>query len=294
MNLKEAMEAKKQLIDDELDKIIPDETSYPGILFKSMRYSVFAGGKRLRPVMALAACEIFDEDITKAMPFACALEMIHTYSLIHDDLPALDDDNFRRGRLTNHKAFGENIAILAGDGLLSYAFEVMSNAVAKNPTAANAKALQAVAFAAGVNGMVSGQALDVVSEGKVLTKQQLDFINLNKTAAMIVGSVKAGAYAAGADEESVSILEKAAIKIGLAFQIQDDILDVVGTFEELGKAIHSDEKNDKTTYVTLFGLEKSKEIVETLSNEAIELFSTFGEKGKFFAELTNYLVDRKN
>jgi len=294
MNLKEAMEAKKQLIDDELDKIIPDETSYPGILFKSMRYSVFAGGKRLRPVMALAACEIFDEDITKAMPFACALEMIHTYSLIHDDLPALDDDNFRRGRLTNHKAFGENIAILAGDGLLSYAFEVMSNAVAKNPTAANAKALQTVAFAAGVNGMVSGQALDVVSEGKVLTKQQLDFINLNKTAAMIVGSVKAGAYAAGADEESVSILEKAAIKIGLAFQIQDDILDVVGTFEELGKAIHSDEKNDKTTYVTLFGLEKSKEIVETLSNEAIELFSTFGEKGKFFAELTNYLVDRKN
>lgn len=294
MKLKEALEIKKQLIDNELDRIIPNETSYPGILFKSMRYSVFAGGKRLRPVMALAACEIFDEDISKAMPFACALEMIHTYSLIHDDLPALDDDNFRRGRLTNHKAFGENIAILAGDGLLSYAFEVMANAAAKNPCAATSKALQAVAFAAGVNGMVAGQALDVVSEGKPLTKQQLDFINLNKTAAMIVGSVKAGAYAAGADEESVSILEKAAIKLGLAFQIQDDILDVVGTFEELGKAIHSDEKNEKTTYVTLFGLERSKEIVKTLSNEAIELFSTFGEKGEFFIELTKYLVDRKN
>ena len=136
MNLKETMQMKKQLIDNELDRIIPDETSYPGILFKSMRYSVFAGGKRLRPVMALAACEIFDEDFSKAMPFACALEMIHTYSLIHDDLPALDNDNFRRGRLTNHKAFGENIAILAGDGLLSYAFEVMANTVAKNPTAA--------------------------------------------------------------------------------------------------------------------------------------------------------------
>ena len=294
MNLKEALEIKKQFVDNELDKIIPDETSYPGILFKSMRYSVFAGGKRLRPVMALAACEIFDEDISKAMPFACALEMIHTYSLIHDDLPALDDDNFRRGRLTNHKAFGENIAILAGDGLLSYAFEVMANAVAKNPSAANAKALQAVAFAAGVNGMVAGQALDVVSEGKPLTKQQLDFININKTAAMIVGSVKAGAYAAGAEEKDVDILEKAAIKLGLAFQIQDDILDVVGTFEDLGKAIHSDEKNEKTTYVTLFGLERCKEIVETLSNEAIELFSHFGEKAEFFVELTKYLVDRKS
>lgn len=294
MDLREELESKKQFIDNELDKIIPGEGSYPEILFKSMRYSVFAGGKRLRPVMLLAACEMFGGDIEKASPFACAIEMIHTYSLIHDDLPALDNDNFRRGRLTNHKAFGENIAILAGDALLSYAFEVMANAVVKNGDASSAKAMQAVAFAAGINGMVSGQTVDVISEGKSLEKTELDFIHLNKTAAMIVGAVKAGAYIGGADEKSIDILEKAAIKLGLAFQIQDDILDVTGSFEELGKTVHSDEKNDKMTYVTLFGVEKSIEIVEKLSNEAVEFFESFGEKGRFFAELTKHLINRKS
>ena len=294
MDLREELESKKQFIDNELDKIIPGEGSYPEILFKSMRYSVFAGGKRLRPVMLLAACEMFGGDIEKASPFACAIEMIHTYSLIHDDLPALDNDNFRRGRLTNHKAFGENIAILAGDALLSYAFEVMANAVVKNGDASSAKAMQAVAFAAGINGMVSGQTVDVISEGKSLEKTELDFIHLNKTAAMIVGAVKAGAYIGGADEKSIDILEKAAIKLGLAFQIQDDILDVTGSFEELGKTVHSDEKNDKMTYVTLFGVEKSIEIVEKLSNEAVEFFERFGEKGRFFAELTKHLINRKS
>lgn len=293
MNLKEIIESKRQYIDNQLDAVIPDETSYPGILFKSMRYSVFSGGKRLRPIMLLEACEIFGGNIEKAAPFACAIEMIHTYSLIHDDLPAIDNDNFRRGRLTNHKAFGENIAILAGDALLSHAFEIMTNSVVKNADESSVKAMQAIAFAAGINGMISGQTVDVISEGKKISKQEIDFIHLNKTAAMIVGAIKAGAYIGGADEESINILEKAAIKIGLAFQIQDDILDVTGTFEELGKPIHSDERNEKSTYISLFGIEKSIEIVEQLSDEAIGLFESLGEKGEFFVELTKYLINRR-
>lgn len=294
MNLKEEIEAKKQYIDNELDNILPSESAYPGILFKSMRYSVFAGGKRLRPILILAACEMFGGDDKKAAPFACAMEMIHTYSLIHDDLPAIDNDNFRRGRLTNHKAFGENIAILAGDALLSYAFEVMANAVAKNTDEASAKALQSIAFGAGINGMVSGQVVDVISEGKKLEKREMDFIHINKTAAMIVASVKAGAYLGGAKQEDVDNLEKAALKLGLAFQIQDDILDVTGTFEELGKPLHSDEKNEKATYVSMFGLERSTEIVEELSGDAENIFMSFGEKGRFLAELTKYLVKRRS
>ena len=294
MNLKEEIEAKKQYIDNELDNILPSESAYPGILFKSMRYSVFAGGKRLRPILILAACEMFGGDDKKAAPFACAMEMIHTYSLIHDDLPAIDNDNFRRGRLTNHKAFGENIAILAGDALLSYAFEVMANAVAKNTDEASAKALQSIAFGAGINGMVSGQVADVISEGKKLEKREMDFIHINKTAAMIVASVKAGAYLGGAKQEDVDNLEKAALKLGLAFQIQDDILDVTGTFEELGKPLHSDEKNEKATYVSMFGLERSTEIVEELSGDAENIFMSFGEKGRFLAELTKYLVKRRS
>lgn len=294
MNLKEEIEAKKQYIDNELDNILPSESAYPGILFKSMRYSVFAGGKRLRPILILAACEMFGGDDKKAAPFACAMEMIHTYSLIHDDLPAIDNDNFRRGRLTNHKAFGENIAILAGDALLSYAFEVMANAVAKNTDEASAKALQSIAFGAGINGMVSGQVVDVISEGKKLEKREMDFIHINKTAAMIVASVKAGAYLGGAKQEDVDSLEKAALKLGLAFQIQDDILDVTGTFEELGKPLHSDEKNEKATYVSMFGLERSTEIVEELSGDAENIFMSFGEKGRFLAELTKYLVKRRS
>ena len=294
MNLKEELEQKKQYFENELDKYMPGESSYPEILFKSMRYSLFAGGKRLRPIMLIEACEAFGGDAQKAMPFACAMEMIHTYSLIHDDLPALDNDNFRRGRLTNHKAFGENIAILAGDGLLSYAFEIMSNAVVENLDINSAKAMQAVAFAAGVNGMVSGQTVDVISEGKKIDKQTLDFIHLNKTAAMIVGAVKAGAYLGGADEKTIEKLEKAAIKLGIAFQIQDDVLDVIGTFDELGKTTNSDEKNDKVTYVSLFGVEESKNFTEKLSNEAIEIFKSCGDNMDFFVELTKYLIDRRS
>lgn len=293
MNFKSEMNEKKLFIDSELDRFIPAESEYPQIIFKAMRYSVFAGGKRVRPVIMLAACEMFGGDIKKASPFACAMEMIHTYSLIHDDLPAIDNDNFRRGRLTSHKAFGENIAILAGDALLSHAFEVMAKAVADNPEPALAKAMYTVANGAGVNGMLTGQVVDVISDGKKLDKETLDFIHINKTAAMIQASFKAGAYIGGGSEKDAEKLSMAGCKIGMAFQIQDDILDVIGSFDEIGKPVFSDEKNQKTTYVTLIGLEQSKEKVKKLSEEAIDILSDYGDKAEFLIELTKELVNRK-
>ncbi|MDD3571286.1 MAG: polyprenyl synthetase family protein, partial [Lachnospiraceae bacterium] len=231
MNLKAELSERKMYVDTKLDEYLPKESQYPEILFKSMRYSVFAGGKRLRPIMLMAVNKMFGGTNEVAAPYACALEMIHTYSLIHDDLPAIDNDNFRRGRLTNHKAFGENVAILAGDALLTHAFEVMSDAVCKSGDINGAFAINAIAKGAGINGMVVGQVVDVISEGKNLNKETLDFIHLNKTGAMIQGAFKAGALLAGASETSVELLDEAAKKIGVAFQIQDDILDVTGTQE---------------------------------------------------------------
>jgi len=295
LNFKAEMNEKKLFIDSELDSLIPAESEYPQIIFKAMRYSVFAGGKRIRPVIILAACEMLGGNIKKAVPFACAMEMIHTYSLIHDDLPALDNDNFRRGRLTSHKAFGENIAILAGDALLSHAFEVMAKATAEESEyqPAFAKAMYAIANGAGVNGMLTGQVVDVISDGKKLNKETLDFIHLNKTAAMIQAAFKAGAYLGGGNDEDAQRLSMAGCKIGMAFQIQDDILDVTGSFEEIGKPVFSDEKNQKTTYVALVGIDESKKKVETLSQEAIEILGTYGEKAEFLSELTRELIKRK-
>lgn len=293
MNLKAELNQRKMYVDTKLDEFLPKESKYPEIIFKSMRYSVFAGGKRLRPIMLLAVNRMFGGSDDVAAPYACALEMIHTYSLIHDDLPAIDNDNFRRGRLTNHKAFGENIAILAGDALLTHAFEVMSDAVCKSGDIKGAFAINAIASGAGINGMVVGQVVDVISEGKNLSKETLDFIHLNKTGAMIQGAFKAGALLAGASETSVELLDEAAKKIGVAFQIQDDILDVTGTQEELGKPILSDEKNEKTTYVTLYGVEKSAEFVKQLSHEAMDILQSFGTRCKFLEELTKYLIDRR-
>lgn len=293
MNLKEELEIKKKYTDEGLEEYLPPENKYPEVIYKAMRYSVFAGGKRLRPVIILAVCEMLGGNIEKARPFACAIEMIHTYSLIHDDLPALDNDDYRRGRLTSHKIFGEDIAILTGDALLGHAFEVMAKAVSESGDINQAHAMYAIAFGAGVNGMLTGQVVDVISDGKKIDKDTLDFIHLNKTAAMIRGAFKAGAYVAGADEETVKKLDSAAEKIGLAFQIQDDILDVTSTLEELGKPVFSDEKNEKTTYVTLYGIEKSKEIVKKLSDDACDILSSFGERAEFLVELTKYLTDRK-
>ncbi|MCI8630084.1 MAG: polyprenyl synthetase family protein [Firmicutes bacterium] len=294
MNCKQILEQKAKQIDEYLEQYLPLEKEYPSIIFEAMRYSVFAGGKRLRPVLLFSACEALDGDIKKAIPFACAIEMIHSYSLIHDDLPAMDNDDYRRGMLTSHKKFGEAIAILAGDGLLHHAFEIMSDACVKYCSNETVKAMQAIAHGAGVFGMLSGQVTDVISEGKQIDEKTMYFIHKNKTAAMLQGALKAGTLLAGGTEQQVKMMEQAGEKIGVAFQIADDILDVTSTFQELGKPVHSDEKNEKNTFVTMYGIEASQKMVETLSEEAITIFQKFGKKADFLIELTQYLMKRKN
>ena len=292
MELKRLLNEKIQFIDENLKKYLPQESEYPSIIFQAMHYSIFAGGKRLRPIMLLSVSQSMGGKIERAIPFACAIEMIHTYSLIHDDLPAMDNDDYRRGILTSHKKFGEDIAILAGDALLHHSFEVMANACCEYDELNCVKAMQAIAHGAGVYGMLSGQVVDVISEGKSIDKETLDFIHKNKTAAMIEGALKAGAILAGVTEKQIEQFRLAGEKIGVAFQIQDDILDVTSTLEELGKPIHSDEKNEKTTYVTLFGIEKSKQIVEQLSNEAIAILENLLPPNDFLIDLTKYLIKR--
>ena len=269
MSFKEELKNRANTVDEYMEKFLPSADDYPEIIFEAMRYSVFAGGKRLRPVMVMEACRAFGGDWESSMPFACAIEMIHTYSLIHDDLPAMDNDDYRRGRLTSHKVFGENIAILAGDALLHQAFEVMAKACVQQNDIRYTKAMLAIAQGAGVHGMVSGQVVDVISEGKEINKDTLDFIHKNKTAAMLIGALK-------------------------AFQIQDDILDVTSTVEKLGKPINSDEKNHKVTYATMFGVDDAAKIVEDMSEEAIEILKGMGSKADFLVELTKYLIKREN
>lgn len=292
MDLKLEMKERCAYIEAALEKSVPEQQEFPPVIFEAMRYSLLAGGKRLRPMMVLAACEAVGGRKEDALPFACALEMIHTYSLIHDDLPAMDNDDYRRGRLTNHKVYGEDMAILAGDGLLHHAMETMADACLKNPTPQTTGAMKAIAHGAGIFGMLTGQVVDVFMEGKPLDQETLDFIHLNKTAAMIRGALEAGAVCGGADEKTVAEFALAGEKIGVAFQILDDILDVTSTLEELGKPIHSDEKNQKTTYVTLFGIEKSREIAAKLSDEAIAVWEKQGESCEFLLELTKYLLTR--
>lgn len=293
MSFQTNLQDKHRCIQQYLEKLLPTEGVYPSEIFQAMRYSVFAGGKRLRPVLLLAACDAMGGDVSRAMPFACAIELIHTYSLIHDDLPAMDNDDYRRGKLTNHKMFGEDIAILAGDGLLHYAMEIMADACCKAESIMELKAMQAIAHGAGVYGMLAGQVVDVISEGKSIDEKTLRYIHENKTAAMLQGALKAGAILGGADDKTVSVFDEAGKKMGLAFQIIDDILDVVSTQDELGKPVHSDERNGKTTYVTLFGIEQSREMVAQLSEETIGIWKRFGAQGMFLIELTEHLINRK-
>lgn len=292
MDLKQELKERCAYIEAALEKAIPAPQEFPPVIYDAMGYSLMAGGKRLRPIMVLAACEAVGGKKEEALPFACALEMIHTYSLIHDDLPAMDNDDYRRGRLTNHKVYGEDMAILAGDGLLHHAMETMAAACEENPSAKTAGAMRAIAHGAGIFGMLVGQAVDVYFDGKPLDEKTLDFIHLHKTAAMIRGALEAGAILGGADRETAAQFALAGEKIGVAFQIVDDILDVTSTMEELGKPIHSDEKNQKTTYVTLYGIERSREIAARLSAEAMEIWRQQGERCAFLAELTEYLTTR--
>ena len=294
MNCKQILQQKAMEIEFYLQKALPEKQTYPSPLFEAMRYSLFAGGKRLRPVLLLCACEMIGGEKEKAIPFACAIEMIHTYSLIHDDLPAMDNDDYRRGKLTSHKKFGGDMAILAGDALLHHAFETMTQACVKDCSVATIKAMHAIAHGAGVYGMLSGQVVDVLSQGNAIDEKTMYFIHKNKTAAMLQAALKAGVLLGGATEQQAKIMEEAGEKIGVAFQIADDILDVTSTLEVLGKPVHSDEKNEKNTYVTMYGVEASQKMVEAFSQEAVCLLKTFGKEADFLIELTRYLITRKN
>lgn len=273
---------------------LPKEEGYQQTILKAVNYSVLAGGKRLRPMLMQETYRLFGGKERVIEPFMAAIEMIHTYSLVHDDLPAMDNDEYRRGKETTWKVYGEAMGILAGDALLNLAFETATQAFDLDPAnPAIGRAMQILAKKAGIYGMVGGQVVDVESENTTdMTKDRLDFIYRLKTSALIESSMLIGAILAGATEEEQKIIEQAAGKVGLAFQIQDDILDVTSTMEVLGKPIGSDEKNHKVTYVTYEGIEKAKDDVKALSTEAIKLVESLSGKNEFLTELLSYLIAR--
>jgi len=284
------------LVDAALQKSLPGEEVLPARLHQAMRYSVFAGGKRLRPVLVIAAAEAVGGCAEQVLHAACALEMIHTYSLIHDDLPAMDDDNFRRGRPTCHREFDEATAILAGDALLTEAFLLLADPV-KNKAVAPEQALQVmeiVARAAGSRGMVGGQAVDMDSEGKEIDFPTLEYIHTHKTGVLILASVKAGAILAGADEAQMAALTRYAESAGLAFQIADDILDIVGDQERIGKDVGSDEARGKATYPALLGLADSRQRAEELYERAIAALEPLGPLAEPLRQLAWQMVNRNS
>ncbi len=276
------------------DEVLPPEDKMPAVLGEAMRYSFFAGGKRIRPALGFAAAEAVGAEGVTALPFVTAIEMIHTYSLIHDDLPAMDDDELRRGMPTSHVKFGEATAILAGDALLTDAFAVMLDERVVGALGA-AKALRCaleVARAAGSDGMAAGQTLDIISQGRVLELPTLEFLHTRKTGALIRASVLVGAISGGADAKQERALTLFADRVGLAFQVADDILDVEGTTEAMGKPTGSDEGHDKATYPSLLGMSESKKHLEQLTDEAIGHALTFGERGRALVALARFIANR--
>lgn len=295
MNFKEELEKRTGRAEQVIGKYLPEEEGFSKNLIKAMNYSMEAGGKRLRPVFLGEMYHIWGGQGELAEPFMAAIEMIHTHSLIHDDLPAIDNDEYRRGKKTTHVVFGESAAILAGDALLNYAYETalkgFSLAKDHREMEWTARALQILAEKTGIHGMLGGQSADVENDGRPLKKELLDYIYVNKTSALIEASLMAGAALAGA--EDLKDIEAIGRYIGLAFQIQDDILDVAGDQKELGKPVGSDEKNHKTTYVTLEGMEKAGQEVERLTEEALKLLSRFPGDKEFLKELFLSLCTRR-
>ena len=311
------MEFEKELkdrvaaIEDILTEYMPQEEALQKTVIDAMKYTMAAGGKRIRPLLMQSVYQLFGGIGKVIEPFMAAIEMIHTYSLIHDDLPALDNDDYRRGRKTAHIVYGEAMAILAGDSLLNYAYETAAKAFSMVEVCQNHEdarqmknellmrrnleyAMQILSRKPGIYGMIGGQVADVELTGTRLNTDALTYIYENKTGALIEASMMIGAILAGADKEEIEKIQKIAYNIGMAFQIQDDILDETATFEELGKPIHSDEKNEKVTYVTIHGLEESEKEVERLSKEAISILQSLDKDAAFLVDLTGYLIHRKN
>jgi geranylgeranyl diphosphate synthase, type II len=294
MELKEYLNEHLKRIDAALMGYLPPVDSMPVRLHEAMHYSVFAGGKRIRPVLAIAACEAVDGDVARVLPAACALEMIHTYSLIHDDLPAMDDDDYRRGRLTSHKAFGEATAILAGDALLTDAFALLAGPGSHRDLSAEIKLrmVHVIARAAGSTGMVGGQAADMAAEGKEIDLAMLQFIHTRKTGALILASVQVGALAGGAADGDFAAITRYGEAAGLAFQIADDILDVLGDKTMLGKETGKDQARGKATYPSLLGIEQSRRRSRELRDLASEALTPLGDRAEPLRAIAHLMVDR--
>ena len=295
MDFKTEMAERTAQIEQIIKKYLPKEEGYQKTIMEAMNYSVLAGGKRLRPMLMQETYRLFGGRSEVIEPFMAAIEMIHTYSLVHDDLPAMDNDEYRRGKKPTHAVYGEAMGILAGDALLNYAYETAARAFAMEPgNPGVCQAFQILTAKAGIYGMVGGQTVDVESEGKPgMTKEKLDFIYRLKTSALIEGAMLTGAVLAGATQGEQKIIEQTAGEVGLAFQIQDDILDVTSTMEVLGKPIGSDEKNHKITYVTYEGIEKAKADVASLSEQAIARMDSLVVKNEYLTELLRYLILRE-
>lgn len=283
--------ARIELVEEALIKELREESALDEQLCSSMKYSLTAGGKRLRPILLMAAADVAGGRGEDFIQVACAIEMIHTYSLIHDDLPAMDNDDYRRGKLTNHKVYGEAMAILAGDALLTQAFEVMLRQPGV-PADVLLKVVREIAIAAGPNGMVGGQAIDLESEGKHVPMETLKKLHMGKTGALFRAAIRSGAILAGADEKQLADLTAYADAFGLAFQITDDILDVVGNEAVIGKPVGSDERNDKSTYVTLTSLETARELAAQVVADGVKALEGFGDKAVFLRELLESLLAR--
>jgi geranylgeranyl diphosphate synthase type II len=291
--LKHYCQEKCQVIDKALTEFIPNEGVYPSAIFEAMRYSLFAGGKRLRPIMLMAAADAVGGVGNHYLHVACGLEMIHTYSLIHDDLPAMDDDDYRRGKLTSHKVFGEGMAILAGDALLTAAFTTMLSQPDVD-AAVIVKVLGEISTAAGANGMIGGQVIDLSSEGKTIDLETVKLMHKGKTGALFQAALRAGAQLAGAKEWQVTALTEYAEQFGLAFQITDDILDVTGSQEKIGKPVGSDVRNSKATYVTLYSLQEATDMAKQTVDNALAALSQFGNEADILREMVRSLLTRDN
>lgn len=295
VNIEKELAQKCACIEEVIRKYLPEEEGYQKEIMEAMHYSMMAGGKRVRPLFMLETYQMLGgRDMALIEPFMAAIEMIHTYSLVHDDLPAMDNDAYRRGRKTTHVVYGEDIGILTGDALLNFAFETALKAEPeKEKLPAFMKALRVLAKKPGIYGMLGGQVIDVKAANNLVTKDELQVIHVLKTSALIEASMMIGAILAGAEDWQVEQLEAAAKRIGLAYQIQDDILDVTGSLEMLGKPVHSDEKNHKTTYVTLVGIEKAKEEVAAYSREAVALIRKTGCQNEFLEAFIERLIHRE-
>lgn len=290
MNIKEYLTQRKSLIDEALDQYLPKEDEYPPLIHQAMRYSLMAGGKRIRPILTLASSEAVGGKIDEVLPAACAIELIHTYSLIHDDLPSLDNDDLRRGKPTNHKKFGEAIAILTGDALLTYAFELIA-------TKTKEKSLipciiKEIASSSGTMGMIGGQVVDVLSEGKSVDSPTLEYIHTHKTGTLIRACLKVGCILGGGSKEELKRLSKFGNYIGLAFQIADDILDLTGNEKEMGKKKGSDLVSKKITYPAIYGLDESRRKTKDLIDTAISLLGNFNQKAAPLKEIAMFIGER--